>query len=82
MPGPEKTFYRKILYEALAESMMELPEEQRAVFIRHELEGYSFREISAKTGVPVNTLLARKRYAVLFLRKRLKMLKELMESEI
>lgn len=63
---------RNIIMEALDEAMDELPEEQRDVFIMHEIEDRSFQEISELTGVSVNTLLSRKRYAVLYLRKRLK----------
>ncbi|HVD96861.1 MAG TPA: RNA polymerase sigma factor [Cytophagaceae bacterium] len=63
---------RNIIVEALDEAMEELPEEQREVFIMHEIEDRSFQEISELTGVSVNTLLSRKRYAVLHLRKRLK----------
>jgi len=62
---------RKIMAEAITEAIAELPEDQRTVFIQHEIDGISFNEMSAKTGVSVNTLLSRKRYAVLYLRKRL-----------
>ena len=61
-----------MLLEALEQAIGELPAEQRDVFIAHELEGRSFKEISAATGVGVNTLLSRKRYAVLRLRERLR----------
>ena len=61
-------------FDALQSALDELPSEQRAVFIAHELEGRSFKEISAETGVAVNTLLSRKRYAVLAMRKRLQSL--------
>jgi RNA polymerase sigma factor (sigma-70 family) len=67
---------RKIIAEAIMEAVEELPEEQRMAFIQHELEGKSFKEMSAETGVPVNTLLSRKRYAVLHLRNRLAQLYE------
>jgi RNA polymerase sigma factor (sigma-70 family) len=63
---------RNIIIEALEEALSELPKEQRDVFIQHEVEDRSFQEISEQTGVSVNTLLSRKRYAVLYLRKRLK----------
>ncbi len=63
---------RNIILEALDEALEELPEEQRTVFILHEIDDRSFQEISEQTGVSVNTLLSRKRYAVLYLRKRLK----------
>lgn len=67
---------RKILAEAIMEAIEELPEEQRYAFIQHELEGKSFKELSAETGISVNTLLSRKRYAVLHLRERLAQLYE------
>ncbi|HSZ25934.1 MAG TPA: sigma-70 family RNA polymerase sigma factor [Cytophagaceae bacterium] len=63
---------RNIIIEALNEALDELPDEQRTVFMLHEVEDRSFQEISEMTGVSINTLLSRKRYAVLFLRKRLK----------
>src|SRR5260370_1084633 len=69
--GPEEVYARNILLEEVDAALEELPEEQREVFIAHELEGYSFKEIAAATGVPVNTLLSRKHYAVLHLRQRL-----------
>ena len=69
--GPEAAFARSVLLEELEEALEELPEEQREVFVAHELEGYSFKEIAARTGVGVNTLLSRKHYAVIQLRKRL-----------
>ncbi len=69
--GPEAAFARNLLLAELDEALEELPEEQREVFIAHEFEGRSFREISAVTGVSVNTLLSRKHYAVLHLRRRL-----------
>jgi RNA polymerase sigma factor (sigma-70 family) len=69
--GPEAAYARSVLLEELDAALEELPEEQREVFEAHELMGYSFKEISAQTGVSVNTLLSRKHYAVLFLRERL-----------
>jgi RNA polymerase sigma factor (sigma-70 family) len=60
-----------VLLDELEEALDELPKEQREVFVAHELEGRSFKEMSAATGVSVNTLLSRKRYAVLHLRERL-----------
>jgi RNA polymerase sigma factor (sigma-70 family) len=69
--GPEAQYLRTLLLEQLEIALAELPPEQRAVFIAHELEGRSFKELSAESGVNVNTLLARKRYAVLHLRERL-----------
>jgi RNA polymerase sigma factor (sigma-70 family) len=70
--GPDARYVREVLMEELEEALDELPEEQREVFVAHELEGRSFKELSAATGVGVNTLLSRKRYAVLHLRERLK----------
>lgn len=69
--GPETAFARSLLLAELDEALEELPEEQREVFIAHEFEGRSFRELSASSGVSVNTLLSRKHYAVLHLRRRL-----------
>ena len=69
--GPDAVYARRALLEELELAIQELPAEQREVFVAHELEGRSFKEMAAATGVNVNTLLARKRYAVLHLRKRL-----------
>ncbi len=69
--GPEALFARSVLLDELELAVDELPEEQREVFVGHELEGRSFKEMAAATGVSVNTLLSRKRYAVLRLRERL-----------
>ncbi len=69
--GPEALYVRSVLLDALELAIDELPEEQREVFVAHELEGRSFKEMAAATGVRVNTLLSRKRYAVLHLRERL-----------
>jgi RNA polymerase sigma factor (sigma-70 family) len=69
--GPEAMYIRNALLEELVAALGELPAEQRDVFVAHEVEGKSFKEISVRTGVNVNTLLARKRYAVLHLRERL-----------
>ena len=69
--GPEALYARQVLLEEVESAIDELPEEQREVFMAHELEGRSFKEIAAETGVSVNTLLSRKRYAVLRLRERL-----------
>jgi RNA polymerase sigma factor (sigma-70 family) len=69
--GPEALYARNLLLAELELAVDELPEEQREVFIAHELEGRSFKEMAAETGVSVNTLLSRKRYAVLHLRERL-----------
>jgi RNA polymerase sigma factor (sigma-70 family) len=69
--GPEAAYARGVLLEELEAALDELPDEQREVFIAHEIGGRSFKELSAETGVGVNTLLSRKRYAVLHLRSRL-----------
>jgi RNA polymerase sigma factor (sigma-70 family) len=69
--GPEALYARGVLLDELELAVDELPKEQREVFVAHELEGRSFREMAAETGVSVNTLLSRKRYAVLHLRERL-----------
>ena len=69
--GPEALYFRSVLLDELEFALGELPREQREVFIAHEIEGRSFKELSAESGVNVNTLLARKRYAVLHLRERL-----------
>lgn len=70
--GPEALYARSALLDALELAINELPQEQRDAFIAHELEGRSFKEMAAEQGVSVNTLLSRKRYAMLHLRKRLK----------
>src|SRR5256714_1414816 len=69
--GPEALYIRGVLLDELELALEELPDEQREVFVAHELEGRSFKELSAASGVNINTLLARKRYAVLHLRERL-----------
>jgi RNA polymerase sigma factor (sigma-70 family) len=69
--GPEALYFRGVLLDELEFALGELPREQREVFIAHEFEGRSFKELSAESGVSVNTLLSRKRYAVLHLRERL-----------
>src|SRR6478736_2545208 len=69
--GPDALYARNLLLNELELALDELPEEQREVFVAHELEGRSFKEIAAETGVGLNTLLSRKRYAVLHLRERL-----------
>ena len=69
--GPEALYARNVLLDELELAVDELPEEQREVFVAHELEGRSFKEMAAQTGVSVNTLLSRKRYAVRHLRERL-----------
>jgi RNA polymerase sigma factor (sigma-70 family) len=69
--GPEALYARNVLLDELELALCELPDEQREVFVAHELEGRSFKELSAESGANVNTLLSRKRYAVLHLRERL-----------
>jgi RNA polymerase sigma factor (sigma-70 family) len=69
--GPEALYIRGVLLDELKSALAELPADQREVFLAHEVEGRSFKELSAETGVSVNTLLSRKRYAVLHLRERL-----------
>ena len=69
--GPEAAYTRSVLLEEMDAALDELPEEQREVFVAHEFMGYSFKELAEQTGVSVNTLLSRKRYAVLHLRDRL-----------
>jgi RNA polymerase sigma factor (sigma-70 family) len=74
--GPEAAYARRVLSEELDDALDELPEEQREVFIAHELMGYSFKELAQRSGVSVNTLLSRKHYAVLHLRQRLQAIYE------
>jgi len=74
--NPEKEYLRTLFWEELTNALNELPAEQRQVFILNELEGVPFKEIAERTGETVNTLLSRKRYAVLHLRERLKVLKD------
>jgi RNA polymerase sigma factor (sigma-70 family) len=69
--GPDALYARSVLLDELEDALDELPEEQRQVFIGHEIEGLSFKEMAVETGVSVNTLLGRKRNAVLHLRERL-----------
>ncbi|HEX5042859.1 MAG TPA: sigma-70 family RNA polymerase sigma factor [Candidatus Polarisedimenticolaceae bacterium] len=69
--GPDAVHARRVMLAELERALLELPEEQREVFLAHELAGLSFKEMAAATGVSVNTLLSRKRYAVLRLRARL-----------
>lgn len=69
--SPEMDFIRSTVWKELEQALLELPDEQRTVFELTELEGIPFKEIAESTGIPVNTLISRKRYAVLFLRKRL-----------
>jgi RNA polymerase sigma factor (sigma-70 family) len=79
--NPDVVYNRSLVWTELAAGLEELPPEQRDVFVKHELEGRSFKEIAEETGVGVNTLLSRKRYAVLYLRERLFDLYEEFESQ-
>jgi len=78
--GPEALLVRNVLLDSLELAVDELPREQREVFVAHELEGRSFREMAAETGVSVSTLLSRKRYAVLHLRQRLQHIHDELEK--
>jgi RNA polymerase sigma factor (sigma-70 family) len=75
-PSPETEYLRSLMWVELENALSELPQEQREVFEKNELDGLSFKEISKETGVSVNTLLSRKHYAILHLRKRLSELYE------
>jgi len=70
--GPEAAYARTVLLEELEDALEELPEEQREVFLAHEIEGRSFKDLAVETGLSVNTLLSRKHYAVIHLRERLR----------
>lgn len=78
---PEQSYYRNLIIEALIESVEALPEEQRMVFVLQELEGMTFKEIAKKTGESINTLISRKRYAVLNLRKQLQEIKTMLDEK-
>ncbi|HYL67884.1 MAG TPA: sigma-70 family RNA polymerase sigma factor, partial [Candidatus Limnocylindria bacterium] len=69
--GPDAAYARSVLLEELDAALDELPDEQREVFVAHELEGRSFKDLAEETGVSINTLLSRKHYAVIYMRKRL-----------
>jgi RNA polymerase sigma factor (sigma-70 family) len=79
--GPDAVYARSLLLDAMEDALDELPEAQREVFIAHEMMGQSFKEISAETGLSVNTLLSRKHYAVLHLRQRLQAIHENFEKK-
>jgi len=79
--GPEAAYARSILLEKLDEALDELPADQREVFLAHEIEGRSFRDLAAETGVSVNALLSRKHYAVVHLRRRLRVIYEEFANE-
>jgi RNA polymerase sigma factor (sigma-70 family) len=72
--GPEAVYARTVLLEELEDALAELPDEQREVFLAHEIEGRSFKDLAVETGLSVNTLLSRKHYAVVHLRERLRAL--------
>jgi len=71
---PEDSYFRELIWDTIMEALDELPADQRTIFIQNEIEERGFREISEETGVSINTLLSRKRYAILALRKRLQTL--------
>jgi RNA polymerase sigma factor (sigma-70 family) len=71
---PEDTYLREVIWDAIMDALDELPEDQRDIFILNEMEDRSFREISEETGISINTLLSRKRYAILALRKKVQQL--------
>lgn len=80
--SPDSDFDKALIYEAIELALEELPDEQREVFVQHELEGKSFKEMAEETGLSQNTLLSRKRYAILALRNKLQFLySELMEGK-
>lgn len=72
--SPEEQYFKEVIWEAIMEALDDLPPEQRDIFVQNEIEERGFREIAEETGVSINTLLSRKRYAVLALRKRLQKL--------
>jgi RNA polymerase sigma factor (sigma-70 family) len=78
--SPDTLYGRSVVWSELADALDDLPEEQREVFVMHELEGRSFKEIAAETGEPINTLLSRKRYAILALREKLQELYDEFET--
>ncbi|RKP53435.1 sigma-70 family RNA polymerase sigma factor [Pararobbsia silviterrae] len=78
--GPEAAYARRVLIDALWDALDELPANQREIFIAHELDGKSFKTLARETGVGINTLLARKRYAVLHLRERLRSIDGALDS--
>jgi RNA polymerase sigma factor (sigma-70 family) len=79
--SPEDEYMRGVIWEAIEEALDRLPEEQRDVFILNEFEDLSFKEISEITGAGINTLLSRKRYAVIYLREQLKPLYEQIKNQ-
>jgi len=79
--GPDALYERTVLFEELESAIEELPAEQREVFLAHEIDGRSFQDLAAETGVSINTLLSRKRYAVRHLRERLQDVYDEMRDE-
>jgi RNA polymerase sigma factor (sigma-70 family) len=79
--GPEAMYARSVLLDELDAALEELPEEQRDVFIAHEMDGRSFKELAEETGLSINTLLSRKHYAILHLRRRLQAIYQEFTSE-
>src|SRR5216684_5418637 len=79
--GPEAMYARSVLLEELAAALEELPKEQRDVFIAHEMDGRSFKQLARETGLSINTLLSRKHYAILHLRRRLRGIYEFMRTK-
>lgn len=78
--NPETIYLRNLFQETLRDALNELPEEQKQAFVLNEMEGISFKQISGETGIPVNTLISRKRYAVLHLRNKLAALHEALKN--
>ncbi len=78
--NPETLYLRTLFRETLKEALDELPDDQKQAFVHHELDGMSFKQMSEETGIPVNTLISRKRYAVLHLRTRLADLHEALKN--
>jgi RNA polymerase sigma factor (sigma-70 family) len=78
--NPETVYLRNLFQETLNEALNELPEEQKQAFVLNELEGIPFRQISDETRIPVNTLISRKRYAVLYLREKLAVLHDALKN--
>ena len=78
--NPETIYLRNLFQETLKESLNELPPEQKQAFVLNELDGVSFKQISNETGIPVNTLISRKRYAVLYLREKLAVLHDALKN--
>jgi RNA polymerase sigma factor (sigma-70 family) len=78
--NPETVYLRNLFQETLKEALNELPEEQKQAFVLNEIEGIPFKQISDETGIPVNTLISRKRYAVLYLREKLAVLHDALKN--